>query len=459
MPRTANRRRTPAAPTNGHRPEPVRGEVAFMDPRRLFPGGFAQYNPSWLVGRRGLRIFEQMVRDDQVKAALAFKKHTILASGWQVSSPEGQPKDWEVTRFVRHTLTRLDEGADPFGTFELDLLEVLSGLDYGFSITEMVWEEETRGDFTGKLVLKALKARSPVDIRFEQDEFGNLLPDGIVQDGNPRQPNGRLPAEKFVIYVHEARFGNLFGTSDLEAAYRAWWLKDNAYKWLAMLLERLGIPPVFGLYNPNNYTAAQIDDLKKVIQNLQAATFGVLPRPMKDALELWAPELAGQASRVFIPTLDTLNKDISRAILMPGLLGLTPDLATGSYARAQVQFDVFIEVVEHIRRTVQQNVVQNQIIRPLVDLNYANVPAYPIWRFMPISDEVRLDILDRWIALTGARITTPQEEDEVHVRTLLKFPEKQAGAPMPQARVPAESPDRDDEEGEAEEGDEEGEDN
>jgi SPP1 gp7 family putative phage head morphogenesis protein len=416
---------TPATPARVAAPL---GEFAFMDPRRLFPGGITtQYNPSWLVGRRGLQIFDQMRRDDQVKAALAFKKHTILASGWTVTSPQGESDDWEVTAFVRWVFAHLGHG-EIVGTMEQDLLEVLSGLDYGYSITEKLWAPVADGPFSGLLGLSALKTRQPRDFNFDQDPFGNLLPDGLIQQGNTVLPGGRLPVHKFVLYVHDPLFGNYYGTSDLEAAYRAYWLKDNAYKWLAMLLESLGIPPIFGLYQPGRYTEAQQTELKKIFRDLQARTFGILPRPDPQALEFWAPELAGQAPRVFLPALDMLNKDISRAILMPGLLGMTPDLATGSYARAKVQFDVFLEVVEHIRRTLREVVVQHQIIQPLVDLNFPGVEHYPVFEFMPISDEVRLDILDRWAVLVAANIVTTQDPDETHVRKMLRFPERQPGS-------------------------------
>src|SRR6266853_2010682 len=55
---------------------PIRGEIAFADPRRLFPGAqpYATFNPSQLVGLKGMQVFDEMRRDDQVKAALAFKK-------------------------------------------------------------------------------------------------------------------------------------------------------------------------------------------------------------------------------------------------------------------------------------------------------------------------------------------------------------------------------------------------
>jgi len=398
--------------------KPPEGEIALADPRRQAVAGWPTfpYNPSALVSRRGMRVFDAMRLDDQIKAALSFKKGAVLATEWQVHPPEGEEKDWEPVRFVRWVLNNID------GTLEGDIWEILSALDYGYSVTEKVWER-AETPFGRRVVLRALKTRRPHDFDFDTDEFGNLKPDGVVQNASGGQK--RLPVEKFVVFTNDAEFSNWYGRSDLEAAFRAWWSKDNAYKWLAILLERLGVPPVFGLYDPGRYTPQQIDDLKEIIQNLQAATFGVIPRAGADALDFWAPQLADQATRVFIPALEQYDRAIARAILMPGLLGLTSDVAMGSFARARVSFDVFLLIIERLRREIEERVMMEQVVRPLVDFNFT-VDAYPVWRFLPLTDEVRLDILDRWLAAVNANVVRPSPTDEEHIRQMLRFPEAQA---------------------------------
>ncbi|MBI4185312.1 MAG: DUF935 family protein [Proteobacteria bacterium] len=403
-------------------PAALAGEVAFADPLRLFSGqGFAPYNPSRLVQRRGLDVFDAMRRDEQVKAALKLKKEAVIASGWDVISPEGRPADWEVTRFVRWALESLA------GTFEGALRGVLTALDFGYSLTEKVYEGPRPTPFGRRLVLAALKSRRPHGIAIRTDAFGNV--EAILQE----RPGGtlELPREKFVLFAHDGEFGNPYGTSDLEAAYRAWWTKDNAYKWLAMLLERLGIPPVFALYDPERFTAAQVDALKDVFRNLQALTNGVLPRPGAGpegggpALEFWAPELAGQASRVFLPALDRFDRDIARAILMPGLIGMTPEETPGSLARARVSFDVFLLVVEAIRKELAAAVVEEQIIRQLVDLNYGEAEtadAYPRFRFLPFTESARAEVLAGFERMVAVGVLSPGDDDERHVRALLGFP-------------------------------------
>ena len=70
-------------------------EIGRADPRRLFKGGFSQYNPNELIVRKGISVIDKMKRDEQVKAALAFKKHAVLASGWRIAVPEGMDEDSE----------------------------------------------------------------------------------------------------------------------------------------------------------------------------------------------------------------------------------------------------------------------------------------------------------------------------------------------------------------------------
>lgn len=389
-------------------------EISLADPLRLFPQQmFAQYNPSVLVTRKGMAVFDEMRRDDQIKAALLFKKHAVIATGWEIVSPKGEAEDWEITQFVDDELTHIA------GTLDSILLEMLSALDYGYSVTEKVFRQ-TEGNMIG---YASLKTRKPHSFEFESDEFGNLTQNGLWQE----TPTGirKLDPSKFVIYSYQKEFSNWYGTSDLESAYRAWWTKDNAYKWLAMYLERFGVPPLFMFYDPKKYTAPQQDALQTVLQNLQASTVGLIPRTHKDSIEPWSPEIATQVSSVFMPSLDMFNQDIARALLMPGLLGMTPDKGTGSFARAKVHFDVFVMMVEYLRAEVAETIMNEQIVRPLVDLNFAvDQDKYPTFKLLPLTDEIRVDLLKTWAELVNAGVVLSTFEDEQHIRGITEFPKR-----------------------------------
>ena len=146
----------------GHKlPSSIEGEVAYADPFRLLPmSGFMQYNPSELIGSKGYRVIDKMRRDEQIKAALAFKKHAVLSTGWEVSAPEDG--DEAQAEFINEVFTLLP------GTFETVIFEIMSAIEYGFSVSEKVYAERE-----GRVVLSAIKTRDPRWFGFDQDEYGN----------------------------------------------------------------------------------------------------------------------------------------------------------------------------------------------------------------------------------------------------------------------------------------------
>lgn len=394
-------------------PADMMRELAFYDPLQLFRlSGFKEYNPSQLVSQRGLDIFDEMLRDDQIKAAYSFKRYAILTSGWTVQSPPDKPEDWEISEFVRRRLDDID------CTVERVLHGVLSALAYGYSVSELVYKPIDMGPDRGKIGLKAVKTKKPHDFAFKLDEFGNVVEDGLVQEGRPDGED--LPRQKFVHWTYGDDFGNPYGKSDLEAVYRAWWTSDNAYKWLAMLLERFGIPPIVALYDPNTMQAPQIAELRKVLTNIRNSTAAAIPRGNKDSFELWSPELGGQVSSVFVPALQMLKQDIARGMLMPGFLGITPD-AMGSYARAKVIFDVFLLSARYIQSCLEDSVMHEQIIKPLVDLNF-NTDVYPRFKFKSMTDSAQGELLKTWATLLDTKAVMPGPDDEAHIRGLVEFP-------------------------------------
>ncbi len=404
----------------------LEGDVAITDPDRLFAGfDSTPYNPSELVTKQGLEIFDIMRRDDQVKASLIFKKQSVLSTEWTITSPKDQPDDWEVSRFVKWTLNNMEK------PFKQTLFSMLSALDYGYSIGEKIWEQRDT-PFGNKIIMKVIRPKHPRGFDFRADEFGNL----ITLHHWTGQDFIELNPGKFVIYSYAEEFDNYYGESDLIAAHRSWWVKENAYKWMAMGLERLGVPPIFILYDPISYSSTQKADLKTILTNMQASTNGIMPRPIRqgqkgeDVLDFWTPEIASQINNVFVPIIDMLNVDIARSILMPEQIGFTPAGGRGSFSKSSQHFDAYLLVIEFLRDMIEEN-VQRQIIDPLTVLNFGNIEETPRFKFLPITDGTRLKILESWVRLIEKGSVTPTEDDETHVRSMLRFP-KSGGVPLRQ---------------------------
>lgn len=396
-------------------PPGMLAELLYANPRIQTASGF-RYNTNVLVQRKSMRIYDEMRKDEQIKAALALKKQFVLASGWEIASPEDEDEEYEPTAFVKDVFEDMGEA------FTTSILQMLTCLDYGFSVTEKIYAYRNED---GKLGLNRLNTVAPHDIQFFTDAYGSLLEDGIRQTGNREQPNP-MPADKFVIVSWQPEFGNWYGDSDLNSAHRAWLIKDQAYQWLAMLLERGGIPPALVHYDPKAIPDEIRSKLKVALQNMQAGATMLLPRGQSaDSITFEWPEMAGQVATVFIPAFDMLNKDISKGLLMPGLLGLSPDNKFGSRSNGETHFDVFLLVIEYLRN-LTAGAIQTQIVKELVDLNFVVGPdEYPEFRWKPISDDARLDLITAWGTLTGQNVVLSTPRDEEVIRERFKMPPRE----------------------------------
>lgn len=390
-------------------------ELAIASPDLFYYGGkFTYYNPSDLVRVKGLKIFTEMRKDDQIKAAMGFKKLAVLSSGWKILPPAGKNDDDEPTRFVSHCLRNMD------GALVEDLREILTAMEYGYSVSEKIYAPVKSGEFAGKIGLKRIKTKSPDTFEFNVDMFGNLT--GLSQNIGSRS-NVPMPLHKFAIYSFDAEFGNPYGRSELESAYRAYWCKDNAYKWMLMFLERHGIPPIMLMFSKNISQSDQ-NRMQTILKNMQAGTVAMLPRLDKDDLQFHALELSDGLDKIFKPAIQIYNGDIARALLMPSLVGLTDDNSQGSYARSTVHFDSLMMIVDRIRKCdIETRVMNEQVIPFLVDLNYPSVSEYPTFEFERIQDSTRFELLKLWKEMVSVRTVIAGDEDEKHIRMQLGFPQ------------------------------------
>lgn len=392
-------------------PVQMRTEVAIADTRRQLFKDQIPYNPDDLIARKGIRIYDLMRRDDQVRAALTIKKYATLSTGWRID-PAGNGPDDQQAADCAHDILEGTEGA-----LEDDLYQILSALDYGFSVTEMVFKIIETGPWAGKIGLKSLKTRAPHNIDFKTDEFGNLL--AVQQDSKDLKP-----VEKFAIFSYNQEFSNWYGTSDLRAAYAPWWIKENAQRWLATYLERYAVPfPVAKV--PLGLPASDKADLEKVLNNIQAATSMIIP----GVVDLNFPEVPKEGAEQLGKAIEALNIAIARAILLPNLLGLAPQKQTGSYARAVKDFDLFMYVVDHLRLQLAENVITEQVIKPLTRWNWNTEIEPPKFRFNAFSHEQQTELLRLWLDAIKVQAVGSQPEDEAYIREITGFPEREEEEP------------------------------
>ena len=350
-------------------------------------------NPDILVQKKGIEVFDYMLNDDQIAATAQLKKVARLATDMRIHPGGKSNKDKRIAEFVRYALFEHMEI-----TLRSLIYNMMTAMDYGYSISEKVLEYIPRGKWEGFVTYKNISPKSPSGFLFDRDEFGNLKKNGVVQntmkgrfnwatlkskmDGMPHYPK-----QKFVIYSHNSRFRNPYGTSDLRAAYRPWISKDIMIKYWNMYLEKYGAPiPMCEI--PAGVDPKLSSKMKDVLASLQMRAAFTYPEGFKPGYM----ESVRTGAPGFEKSVGLHNGSMSRASLVPGLMGFDGGFGTGgSYGLGKTQYDVFIMLMEYLGLTIEEEMFHKQIIKPLVDLNFKNVENYPRFKFATIKRETRRD--------------------------------------------------------------------
>jgi SPP1 gp7 family putative phage head morphogenesis protein len=384
------------------------------------------YNPDELVSRKGLDIFDKMEHDDQVKAAYELKKFMILAKGFEIKPASKAKIDVEIADFIDFNFR---DGYQ--GEFTKSLSEVLSALQYGFSVTEKLYKIIEEGDYKGKIGLKTLKTRPPHSFEFHIDDFGNLK--YILQ--HQMKGDKKLNPNKFLIYTYRSKFGEFYGISDFRDAYRAWFVKDQVVRYHAVYLERHAIPLVIGTFDRGTSTQEQAK-LEKSLSNLQAKTTMIKPTGIE--VDFKGAEPGNE--KIFEDAIAIYDTQITRAFLLPELLGFTIH-KTGSQALGREQFDMFYTYLGSIQKGIE-DLINDSLIKDLVDKNYSNVHRYPTFVITRLTEEERSTFFDLWFKALEKGAAIPTIEDENIIREELGFPLRdEKDSPnqiMPKAKEPEE---------------------
>ena len=322
-------------------------------------------------------------------------------------------------------------------TFDDVLLNVMTALDYGYSVSEKVFKYIEFGKFRGKIGLKAIKTKVPFNLQFKKDKFGNLI--GVynqyVNEGDVGSESNPYPIDKFVIYSYNMEFSNYYGQSDLRSCYRSWLSKNYIIKWSNIYLERFGMPTtVINYPRKKGIDKKVMDQLDAILKNLQAKSGIRIPDDVK--LEFLEAKRQGQfAYETMIKLHDVM---MAKAILVPSLLGFTQTEQIGSYALGKKHFDMFLFVLNKLGRDLEETIVFEQIIKPLMYMNYGQIDRelLPVFKFNSLDEEdigAKSEIVER---LVGAGVIDPGEEWLRPFLNMTKLPAGQKVEKRPEEKEP-----------------------
>lgn len=338
-------------------------EAFRFEPFRLAP--WYQEWPNDPIQWRNL--VRKMLAEPTVKAALLQKVAAVASLDLHVhpANPASR-QDCQAARFVFDVLTQCAGGLP-----KLCETILLPALLNGFSVAEKVWMLQTRGRWAGKIMLRHLKAKDPAWFRLETDAFQNIT---ALVSADGRQ---RFDPRDFVIVRYLALFENPFGISDLQAAYRAWWTLDAAWKLRMLALERFSQPLLLGRYpaHRSDWQSA----LEQALRQARNAGYITLP----EGVEIVPLTLAGRNAEDFAQAVRDLRHEIYLSItgaLLHGLEGIR----TGARSLGEVHRSTAELLIWHLAQLVS-DALNQQLIPDLVQLNFAHAD-FPRVQLVGVND-------------------------------------------------------------------------
>lgn len=399
---------------------------------------YAPYNPDDLYQKAGdYSIYEDMLVDDQVSVAMQLKKDLVIGSGWNIVVEDDGQK--EIADAI---YSMLEE--DPVDSFD-DMLEELihNSYSYGFALSEKLFRRTSDGGLT----FKCLKTRHPASWLIHTDQYGNV--EKFEQFGPNRSID--VNPKSLIHYTNSRSFQNPYGTSDLRAAYNAYFVKRHIIRYYSIFLEKAASPIPVAKYK-QNLPKEKVADLHNIIKKFQTKTALTIPDAiMVDFLE---SKSNGEA---YTKGINLFNMFIGRALFIPDLLGFSGSgsQSGGSQALGREQVDMFLKHIQRRRRTLER-VVNKHIIQPLVVYNFGDIDFYPKFVLNPITEDDAVEYAKTFIQAMQGKLYKPTADEINHLRSLIKFPEsddvefhEEAGSmPFAPAGIGGQQPPKPEEEGE-----------
>lgn len=376
-----------------------------------------EYNRRLQDRAERLRVYDIMSRSDpDIHAVLELVKLPVLAATWNVKAahnPDGKvdDADQKIADRIEYELFHNNLNFDDF------LYQSCDMLDYGFSVMEKVLGLH---DYNGERLwgIDRLSFRKQTSIyawttSHDQPGITQRTLDGNLYD---------IPAEKLIVFTNKKRGDNYEGISLLRYIYRDWDMKDKLTLVNAMALEQLakGIP-VLSIDPTSTVDPGQtdMDAAEEALKAMRVSNTGYLRLPKGAMVEML--DMKQSSVKDVLPTLAMHRRAIFSSIVAT-FMDMGGSAGSGAKALSEDLTALFLKSEEYIAKTIAA-AINSQLIKPLCDLNYSNLPnGYPQLTCGNIADDDITALSAAVNQLMTAGALTPDADMEDVLRTKMGMP-------------------------------------
>ena len=401
--------------------------------QKRWEGQFAEEFLPELSGMRGIKVYQEMEKNDDTVGAIMFAiKMLIRQVEWIIEPRGNSAKDAEAAEFVESCMN------DMQNTWTDTISEILSFLVYGWSFHEVVYKRRlgksknrrTSSKYSDGLIgwQKIPPRAQDTLFRWEYDDKDNLV--GMTQQPPPDYGLLTIPISKAMLFRTESAKDNPEGRSILRNAYRSWYFKRRIQEIEAIGIERdlAGLPVLYAAEGVDIWDATDPDFAKinnsliTMVKNIRRNEYEGLVLPNGYKAELLSTGGARQFDTNAI--INRYDSKIAQTVLADFIM--LGHEKTGSFALSSDKTELFASALGAFLDVICET-FNNQGIPSLIDVNgshFDGITDYPILAHGDVDkrDLTKLSALLK--DMVGAGIIIPDEELEDYVRKAANLPER-----------------------------------
>lgn len=368
------------------------------------------YHSYWSTITNRTDTIKKMINSDStISQILDAMKNPILSASKYLEYSGNE----QIDEFARKQLfEKLD--------IEADLLNILTYIEQGFSLFEIVYEIDGPFVFWKKISPRIQSSIEKWTI--DGEEWFDGHPAGVTQQvnntddiKNKKVTTVTIPWNKLMLFTRNKTGNNFEGESVLRSIYKHWKYKDVMYKVAGIYGERYGagLPVIKFKKGTGKQTIAEFKELVKNIKSNKQA-YAVIEDG--NTLEIVVPK-GGNIQQFLTEFIAHQDKKIYDRV-NAGFLNLTTGDG-GSNALSKDQSSFFL-------RTLQREVnyicsVINRHLRILIDLNFSNVEKYPEFCIDDVGQISMDELVNSLSTAKRDGLLTWRYEDEKNLREKLKI--------------------------------------
>lgn len=304
-----------------------------------------------------MKLYRTMLkRDWQISGDLGERKIKIIGSEYKIEGTDKKLLNFIKAYFKDIKLTSL-------------LSDINSGIDYGFSIIDLVYENKT---INGTTYFLPTKFNFINQVVIQQDDKRGLF----VQDSTFTKHYLEESPYKMLFHTHKMDSGDILDYSTLSKLIWIFTIKHFIVAQSMSYSELLGVPPI--VVNSNSTDKETIQNMFEQVLQLRSGSAGVFGK--EDKVSLVEGKANGEMFMKFIKYADSAITHI----ILGGTMS-SADSSSGSYARDNVHNEVKQAYHKADMALIAETI--NDLIKKACDLNFTNIKEYPTFSFIDSSSK------------------------------------------------------------------------